>query len=147
MKTLWNDDDRNELLERIGRVEESAQPKWGKMTAGAMLAHITEAMKMATGELVCKPKSMVTRFFPIKQLILYVVPFPKSAPTAKELLQGSDTPLAVSKLELVRLFNDAVSRRGQREWPSHPAFGAMNERAWGALAYKHLDHHLRQFGV
>lgn len=146
MKTLWNETDRNALLARIDRVTDTTTPKWGKMTAGAMLAHLAEAMKMATGELQCRPKKMVTRFFPIKQLFLYVLPFPKSAPTARELLQGSDTPPAVSKQEIRRLFDAFVSRKGS-QWPSHPAFGPMDERGWGALGYKHLDHHLRQFGV
>jgi hypothetical protein len=147
MKTLWNDADRDDLLARIERVPENGKPKWGTMTAGAMLAHITEAMKMAVGELHCKPKKLPIRFFPLKQLILYVFPFPKGAPTAKELLEGSDTPPARSKAELRRLVALFVSRKGAKEWPSHPAFGSLGERAWGALGYKHLDHHLRQFGL
>jgi hypothetical protein len=147
MKTMWNDADREELLARIDRLSDDATARWGKMTAGAMLAHITEAMKMAVGELVCKPKKMPIRFFPLKQLIVYVFPFPKSAPTAKELLEGSDTPPARSKAELRRLIALFVSKKGQKQWPSHPAFGALSEKAWGALGYKHLDHHLRQFGV
>jgi hypothetical protein len=28
-----------------------------------------------------------------------------------------------------------------------PLFGPLTGREWGALAYKHADHHLRQFGV
>jgi hypothetical protein len=32
-------------------------------------------------------------------------------------------------------------------WPDHPAFGRLSGAAWGALSYKHIDHHLRQFGV
>jgi hypothetical protein len=29
----------------------------------------------------------------------------------------------------------------------HPFFGKMNTDEWNALMFKHLDHHLRQFGA
>ena len=51
-----------------------------------MLAHLNDAMRMATGELPVAPKNLPLRYFPLKQLVVYVLPFPKSAPTAPELL-------------------------------------------------------------
>lgn len=146
MKSVWQDSDRNDLLARIDRVGDSTKPRWGKMTAAAMLAHITESMKMAVGELQCKSRKLPIRLFPLKQLIIYVLPFPKGAPTAPELLQGSDTPVAASKAQLHRLFTAFASRKGSA-WPEHPAFGTLSEQQWGLLTYKHLNHHLRQFGV
>ena len=146
MKNAWQDADRNELLARIDRVNDSTNASWGTMTAAAMLAHLAQSMKMAVGELPCESKKLPIRYFPLKHLILYVFPFPKGAPTAPELLEGSDTPVATSKSDLHRLFAKFTAQKGST-WPEHPAFGTLNEKQWGMLTYKHLDHHLRQFGV
>lgn len=146
MKTAWQDADRNELLSRIDRVNDSIKPAWGNMNGSAMLAHLSQSLKMAVGELPCKGRKLPIRFFPLKQLIIYVFPFPKGAPTAPELLEGSDTPAEQSKAELRRLFTKMALQKGST-WPEHPAFGTLSEKQWGILTYKHFNHHLRQFGV
>lgn len=146
MNSLWNETDRNAMLARIESLGAGVKPRWGKMTAGAMLAHLTESMKMACGEIHCRSKKLPIRYFPLKQLIVYLLPFPKGSPTAPELLEGADTPADQSKAQLRRLFSAFASRKGSA-WPEHPAFGTLTESQWGILSYRHLDHHLRQFGV
>ncbi|MBV9492887.1 MAG: DUF1569 domain-containing protein [Acidobacteria bacterium] len=146
MKTLLSDTDRKRMLERIASVDPSAHGRWGKMTPDQMLAHLVESLKMAVGEIAPKPRKAPMRFFPLKQLIVYVMPFPKGVPTAKELLSGDASSTAKSKAELQRLCDVFAKRRGERVWPDHPAFGRLSERAWGVLCYRHFDHHLRQFG-
>ena len=147
MNTLWDDAARRELLARIDRIESSSKPKWGRMTAERMLAHLAESLKMATGELHCKSKRLPIRFFPLKQLILYVFPFPKGSPTAPELLAGAEAPVGAIRAEIHRLAEKFVSQRDQAAWPEHPAFGKLDAKGWGHLSYKHLAHHLEQFGV
>jgi hypothetical protein len=147
MKTMFDDALRSDTLSRIGRVSTESRARWGKMNAERMLAHITESLKMALGELSTKSKNLPIRFFPLKQLIIYVVPFPKGAPTAPELLPSDERTVEHSKNELARLLNAFAERRAAKEWPVHPAFGTLTTRAWGVLTYRHLDHHLRQFGV
>lgn len=36
---------------------------------------------------------------------------------------------------------------GPPSWPPSRVFGRISGRSWGVLQHKHLDHHLRQFGV
>lgn len=149
MKTLFDVASRQSLLERISRLTPDAKAAWGKMNAEQMLAHLVEAMKLGTGELVTKPRKMLIRYPPLKQLIIYVLPFPKGAPTAPEL-KRRDTDagtLERNRAELARLMEDIAGRAGQKEWPEHPAFGKLSRRAWGVLGYKHIAHHLRQFGA
>jgi hypothetical protein len=146
MNSLWNETDRKAMLGRIESIAADARPRWGKMTAGAMLAHLTQSMKMACGEIHCRTKQLPFRYFPLKQLIVYLLPFPKGSPTAPELLEGADIPAEQSKAELRRLFSEFASRNGTH-WPEHPAFGTLTESQWGVLSYRHLDHHLRQFDV
>jgi hypothetical protein len=147
MKSMWNEGDRERMLARIDAVQPAAQPRWGRMSADEMLAHLVQSMKMSLGEIPTKSKKLPLRYFPLKQLVVYLLPFPKGAPTARELLAGDASSTERSKEELRRLFDAFAKRRGQRVWPEHPAFGTLTERAWGVLTYRHFDHHLRQFGA
>ena len=150
MKTLFDEASRRSLLARIDRVTPEAKAAWGKMNAEQMLCHIAEALKLGTGELTATPKNLPIRYPPLKQLIIYLLPFPKGAPTAPELKRTTDAAagtLARSRAEVARLLEDIAGRSGQKQWPDHPAFGKLSRRAWGVLGYRHLDHHLRQFGV
>ena len=147
MKTMFNADDRASMLSRIDMVSSGARPRWGKMNAELMLAHLVESARMAIGEIAPKPKALPLRYFPLKQLIVYWLPFPKGAPTAPELLPKETGTADRSKSELARLLRLFAERANATEWPEHPAFGKMSRQAWGVLMYRHYDHHLRQFGV
>lgn len=139
---------REELVRRMESVDPRRGPLWGKMNAGQMLAHLNASLAMATGELSTKP-----RFSPLanplgRWLIIYGLrTWPQGAPTAPELLA---TPPAEWPSELTR-FRDLLEQVGTKspdgEWPRHPGFGRCSGRDWGVLGYRHLDHHLRQFGV
>jgi len=147
MTTLFDDAARAEILGRIINVTADSKARWGKFNAERMLVHICESMKMPVGELTPKPRKLPLRYFPIKQLVIYILPFPKGAPTAPELLPGDVRTIDHNKSELVRLLEKFAARRDSDVWPDHPAFGKMNRNLWGTLAYRHLDHHLRQFGA
>ncbi|HKO00370.1 MAG TPA: DUF1569 domain-containing protein [Thermoanaerobaculia bacterium] len=147
MKSLWQDDSKAEILRRIAEVDGGTKGKWGSFTADRMLSHLVESLKMAVGELDVKSKKLPIRYFPLKQLILYVLPFPKGTPTAPELLAGKAEPVDELKSELRRLIAKFSEMAGRAEWHEHPAFGTMTKNAWGVLVYRHMDHHLRQFGV
>ena len=147
MKTFWDAEARDAALARIDRLDSASRPAWGTFTADRMLSHLAESVKMALGELPCESKKVPIRFFPLKQLIVYVLPFPKGAPTSPELLRGAEAPVEGLKRDLRELLEKFGSRRGARDWPIHPAFGRLTSRAWGALTARHFDHHLRQFGV
>ena len=113
-----------------------------------MLAHLNDAMRMATGELPVAPKNLPLRYFPLKQLVVYVLPFPKSAPTAPELLaRCTGAQFEEEKAEFRKIVDRLASKPATDVWPEHPAFGPMTYRAWGVLKYRHADHHLKQFGV
>lgn len=150
MKTLFDEKARQGLLARIDKLTPDCMPRWGKMNAEQMLAHLVEAMKLGTGELQARPKKTPFRRWPMQQLIIYVLPWPKDAPTAKELIR-TDTDagtLARNREELARLIGVIAARAHEEvEWPEHPAFGKLSRRAWGRLGWRHTDHHLRQFGL
>jgi Protein of unknown function (DUF1569) len=147
MKSLWHAAARRHLIERLGRIDDETRPRWGTMSAAAMVAHLAQSIRMAIGEIPVATKKVPLRFFPLKQIGVYLAPFPKGLPTAPELLARSADPLDQSRREVERLLALFVSRGASAPWAPHPVFGSLTARAWGVLGYRHFDHHLRQFGV
>ncbi len=147
MKNLWDKNAREELSERISMLTPDASPRWGKLTARGMMAHLVDVLRMAIGEIKVADKKHPLRYAPLKQLVIYGPPFPKNAPTSPELIvrQAEDWD---GECEKLRQTMDAFAARPPtRRLPNHPIFGKLSHRTWGALSYKHIDHHLKQFGV
>jgi hypothetical protein len=148
MKSLWNSVDRQQILDRVSVLDPSHQRRWGKFTCEQMICHLADALRMTTGELKIPLRHTPLAWFPIKQLVIYTLPFPKGAPTAPELLQPKSGEFDSKVADLREMIGRFSQLQGKMsEWPAHPAFGAMTERSWGVLAYRHIDHHLRQFGA
>jgi len=147
VKTLWDPRAREELAQRLDRLKPDSPRRWGKMTASQMIAHLVDAMKMATGKLKAADKKLPIRFAPLKQLIIYGPPFPKGAPTAPEVLGRECEDWDTECRSLKEMMDAFASFPPEAEFPRHPAFGRLSRRAWGRLGYKHIDHHLKQFGA
>jgi hypothetical protein len=144
MKSLWQHDARLTILRRIDSVQAGTTPLWGRMSAERMMRHLAQSMSMANAELPVKSKKVPLRFFPLKQLGVYVLPMPKGLPTAPELLEGDDSSIEIAREDLHRAIESFMRCT---VFPEHPVFGTLTKRAWGVLTYKHIDHHLRQFGA
>ena len=147
MKSLHAARDRQDIARRIRALGQNAPAKWGKFSAPQMVAHLTESMRMATGDLAVRQKKSIMRFPPLKQFIIYVMPMPKSVRTAPELLARAPLLFESEVEDLLRMMERFAARDPRASWPPHPLFGAMSGGEWGALAHKHIDHHLRQFGA
>jgi hypothetical protein len=148
MPIIQNDSARASILARIDTLTAESTPAWGRMNVSQMLTHITDALRMTFGEIRVKDKHIpLIRHFPFKQLVLYVLPFPKGSPTAPELLarvpDSFDAERAQCKAYVARFAN----LNGTHAFAPHPIFGPLTESEMGTLVYKHIDHHLRQFRV
>lgn len=147
-RTLHDGPTRSELRARLQRLAPDSRPRWGRMSALQMLCHLNSWMDMALGDLPIAPRKLIVRFPVVKQFVVYLMPLPKGLPTAPELL--ARIPAADISGDRA-IFDAALDRFGARDasedWPPHPAFGPLSRRAWGVLAYRHTDHHFRQFGI
>jgi hypothetical protein len=137
---------RQNLVDRLERLSPEAKALWGKMSAPQMLAHLADWMLMAKGELKTAPKNRGLGFPPVKQLAIYWLPFPKGVPTAPELISRKPLAWTVERAA-VREHVLSFETLNPAVWPEHPVFGEMTPRAWCVLGYRHMDHHLRQFGA
>jgi hypothetical protein len=148
MPSLWQPAARAQLRARLAALRPDATPQWGRMNAPQMLAHVNDALRMATGDLPVAARKLPVRFPPLKQLMIYVLPFPKGVPTARELLaRGDGAQFAQETAAFPGVLERFASWPAGTRMPAHPAFGALTRRAWGVLAYRHVDHHFRQFAV
>lgn len=148
MSTLADSRVREALVARLERMSPDARARWGRMTAPQMLAHCADALRMSFGDLPVQPKhAALPRMAVVKWLFLNVLPFPKSAPTAKELITRTPEAWDVERAALVALIGRVGSANANTRWAEHPLFGPLSGAQWGQLTWKHLDHHLRQFAA
>lgn len=148
MGSILNDADRNAISSRLRSLSVSSARRWGKMDVTGMLKHLRLSALMCLGELPVPPKNKrAFHKFPLKHLILYVLPFPKGAPTAQELKPGDTTAFEEERATLLELLERIGTGLREGMGPDHPLFGPLSWREWGVATYKHTDHHLKQFGV
>jgi hypothetical protein len=138
------------LRDRIERLTSSTSPQWGKMTVDQMLAHCNVAYDMVyTGDY---PKAGPIKRWLLKALVKQGVvgpkPYPRNSPTAPAFRIRARKDFATEQRKLLayleRVRIDGASGFEGRESVS---FGALTASEWDVLFYKHLDHHLTQFGV
>jgi hypothetical protein len=147
MKSIWQGESQRELTNRVNGLAWDRGAEWGTFTAPKMVCHLADSLRMAMGDLKVAPKRLPIRYPPLKQFIIYVAPFPKSAPTAPELLLREPREWTTDVAEVQSLLVRAAATSTTDAWPEHPAFGRLSKRAWGVLIYRHMDHHLKQFGA
>lgn len=147
--SLWNTSNQKDLLERLKLLTNSSSRKWGTMDVGQMLRHIDIAYKNAMGELPVPPHplAVIVSLAPIRKLIIYGIPFQKNLPTAQEYKVNASIDFRAANNEFLNTFQRITSFKDTTTFGAHPIFGKLSQDEWGALLFKHLDHHLRQFGV
>ncbi len=148
MGSILNESDREAICNRVRSLSASSTARWGRMSVTEMLHHLRLSAQMAVGELeVASANKRAFQVFPLKHLILYVLPFPKGAPTAPALLPDAAASLEEERAALLALLVRIGTGPRQGAGPAHPLFGSMSWREWGAVTHKHVDHHMKQFGA
>jgi hypothetical protein len=148
MRSILNEVDRREISSRVRSLSTSSTARWGSMSVTGMLQHLRLSARMTLGELpVPSANKRAFQMFPLKHLILYVLPFPKGAPTAHELKPVEATSFEEERAALLELLERIGTSSRESLAPAHPLFGPMTLRDWGVATYKHSNHHLRQFGA
>jgi hypothetical protein len=144
--TLLNDEQRALLILRLQRLRPDVEPAWGTLNAPRMLCHAADQMRVALGDLAAKP----VHTFASRTLLKFLVvntgfrPPRGKIQTAPEMLLSRPATWEADRSACVEL----VQRVGTGEARAiHPMFGPLSPREWGRLCWKHLDHHLVQFGV
>ena len=149
MKNLFEREATDEVLARIDTLQPACQRQWGKMDVAQMMAHCSAALDMASGRMDL-PRIFIGRVLApfIKPIYTNEKPFSKNNPTDKKLVVSDQRDFLREQEQLklkVRQFHEGGEAHCTRH--PHPFFGALTPQEWSRGMYKHLDHHLRQFGV
>ncbi|TNF77486.1 MAG: DUF1569 domain-containing protein [Bacteroidetes bacterium] len=147
MKSLFEEAAFEEILSRLEKLDDGLQPQWGKMSVGQMAWHCQIPLKVGISNRPPKRKSNPLIRLLFRKGMYSDRPWRKNLPTtpfakAREPKKLSEE-LPILK-QRVREFH-ALSDR--EHWNPHPIFGEFTHEQWGQMQYKHLDHHLTQFGV
>ena len=146
--SLWDDAERMRTLERLRRVTPGTRPRWGRMHAGQMIVHLADQLRLALAEVpMSKPWPGPAKYQPLRWLLINVVPMPKGSRSFRELFLTPAGDFARDRAALEALLARAAARGPEGPWGGSPLFGRLSREEWGVLGWRHLDHHLRQFGV
>ncbi|HYV14125.1 MAG TPA: DUF1569 domain-containing protein [Pyrinomonadaceae bacterium] len=148
MGSILNESDRNAITSRVRSLSVSSTRRWGSMDVTGMLQHLRRSALMCVGDLsVPSANKRAFHKFPLKQLLLYVLPFPKGAPTAPALKPVDAASFEEERAALLELLERIGTGLSDGMGPDHPLFGPLSWSEWGVVTYKHADHHLKQFGA
>jgi len=139
-----------QLKARIDKLSPETKPQWGVMNASQMLAHLSVAYDVIFSDR--KPRYNFFMKLMMKWVIKGIVvgdkPYKKNSRTAPNFLIADEREFETEKSKLLDHLNK-VQQQGSSHYDGkeNPSFGPLTVNEWNNLFYKHLDHHLRQFGV
>lgn len=150
MINLFDINETNTVIQRINNLKADSQPLWGKMSVDKMLAHCNVTYEMAFENIHPKPsgfkKTMLKLF--VKPFVVNDKPYKRNGRTAPEFLILEAKNFDLEKVRLINYILKTI-KLGENHFDnleSH-SFGKLTKKEWNNMFYKHLDHHLTQFGV
>lgn len=150
MKNIFTPEVTQEIVDRIHMLTPQTQRQWGKMSVAQMLAHCSVTYEMIFENIHPKPKGLqkfILKTF-VKPIVVGEKPYKSNNPTAPAFLIKEDKDFQKEQKRLV----DYIQRTQQLgaahfEQKESNSFGKLTSGQWNNMLYKHLDHHLNQFGV
>ncbi|RPE12431.1 DUF1569 domain-containing protein [Chitinophaga lutea] len=139
-----------DIIRRINLLQPGTTAQWGKMNAGQMLAHCNVQYELVYDDNHPKP-GFVMRFILrsfVKKIVTSAQPYKQNAQTAPAFIIKGDRDFDREKTRLIGYIRQ-TAELGEHAFEgkvSH-SFGALSKNQWNNLFYKHLNHHLTQFGV
>ncbi len=150
MKSIFNSNTTAEIVNRINKLSSDSHPLWGKMNAAQMLAHCNVTYELVYEDKHPKPNAFIRTILKlfVKNIVISEKPFKKNSQTAPAFIIKDSRDFDVEKTRLINHIQK-TQELGEDHFHnkvSH-SFGALTKTEWNNMFYKHLDHHLSQFGV
>lgn len=138
------------VIERIQALKPDTRPQWGKMNVGQMLAHCSVMYHMVYGSNLRKPNPIMRWMMKtfVKKMVTSEKPYKKNLRTAPAFIINDDRNFEKEKTRLIE-YIDRTQKAGETSFDQKESlsFGALSVTEWNNMFYKHLNHHLTQFGV
>lgn len=150
MNYIFQSETSNKVIERINNIKTYSQPLWGKMNAAQMMAHCCVAYEMVYDNKHKAPNAFmkfILKTF-IKDSVVGPKPYKKNSQTAPAFLIKDERDFEKEKSRLISYIRKTQELGGGYfDGKESLSFGKLSEAEWNVMFYKHLDHHLGQFGV
>jgi hypothetical protein len=140
----------DEIIDRINTLTPSTVALWGKMNVSQMLAHCNVTYEMAFDNIHPKPNFIMRIILKalVKKTVTDEKPYKKNNPTAPAFLIKTEKNFEIEQKRLVDYIKKS-QQLGENYFDGKESlsFGKLNITEWNNMFYKHLNHHLGQFGV
>ena len=150
MKSIFNQSDTAEIINRINQLTPTTERRWGKMTVAQMLAHCNVSYEMIYDDKHRKPSAFMRSVLKnlVKSKVVSEKPYLRNSRTAPQFIIKVDKNFKEEKKRLIDYITK-TQQLGEAHFDgkeSH-SFGALSKGEWNNMLYKHLNHHLSQFGA
>lgn len=149
METIFDAHVYRALLGRVESLAAQSPRQWGKMSVAQMLEHVARGLEMAAGKRPVKQRLLGKLLgWGFRKDFVGPKPFGKNGPTGPDFVVEGEPSFAEVKAR-VKILLEALHAQGEHgcDGRIHGFFGKLSGAEWGVTQYKHLDHHLRQFGA
>lgn len=153
MKNLIHKSDYDQIVSRIRRLSANSQHVWGKMTVNEMICHVSDPFRDVLGIRNTEPVLPEEMRLQIIPMVLNEMPFDRNLQTFPPYLQGQDgggtkpTSFEADKKVLLGMVEKFYATDNHAKFQPHAGLGVLSKEQLGIYFWKHLDHHLQQFGV
>jgi len=145
--SIHDDRVRLEFRARLESLRRDSPRRWGRMTVDQMLWHLGDGLEMAIGSRPYGQPQLPAIPSALLKFAVLNLPWPKGAPTLDALRASGTHDFEAERTRCLRLLEELGRKDVHSAWPAHPAFGVVDGRFHSRLQARHVDHHLRQFGV
>ena len=150
MKNVFNQNDTAEIINRINKLTPDTKGLWGKMAVAQMLAHCNVSYELVYEDKHPKPNAFmkfILKTF-VKKKVVNEEPYKHNNPTAPAFIIKDDKDFNAEKNRLINYINKS-RELGEAYFDNKEShsFGKLTKTEWNNMFSKHLDHHLKQFGV
>ena len=150
MDNIFKKETVDKAIGRINKLNSKSTGLWGKMTVDQMLAHCNVSYEMVFTDKHPKPNGLMKLMLKlfVKQTVVNEKPYKKNSRTAPAFLIANERDFEIEKKRLIdhRTKTQELGEDYFDNKESH-SFGPLTKTEWNNLFYKHLNHHLEQFGV
>jgi hypothetical protein len=150
IKSLYDGEVYQQCLDKIEKITEETKPQWGSMNSAQMFAHCSEIQEATNGKKVTDTPFFLKLFLPLVKRLVVISkkPYKRGERTHPKFKQKPDKDFAVEKKRLLAALDKFHNTdKKTAEQIVHSLFGKMSLEEKGWAMYKHIDHHLTQFGA
>jgi hypothetical protein len=149
MESLFTPEGNQNIIDRINKLQPTSLSQWGKMTVDQMMSHCIGPLDVVFGNLHLKMNPIMAFLGRtiIRKKVIGDKPFKKDSPTAPAFIRTGSYDFETTRGELIEKVKKFREGPQVIKTNKHPFFGPMTNEEWDNIQWKHLDHHLRQFGV